>query len=227
VLSRCMMVLAAVVLGTVACSSAEFRTETWWINSFKVPCVGVAPMHCLKVHDDEQPFGEWRFFYDDIAGFEYQPGSLYRVKVRITEVPADQLPADASSLRYELLEIIEQGPDPRAPLHDIYVLEATGSGSIQRDRPAPAQATIEFNIVQARYFGNDGCREFNGAITYLDGERLSLAPAVTVDGSCTGDSQPTDLLPHLANIAKWQRDGLSLELLNAKGERELLFRKVD
>ena len=222
-----MMVLAAVIFCTVACSSAELRTETWWINSFKVPCVGVAPMHCLQVHGDEQAFGEWRLFYDGIAGFEYRPGNLYRVKVRISEVPADQLPADASSLRYELLEIIEQGPDPRAPLHDIYVLAATGSGSIQRDRPGSAQETIEFNIVQARYAGNDGCREFHGAITYLDGERLSLGPAVTVDEVCTGDSQPTDLLLHLANIAKWRRDGLSLELLNVNGERELLFRKVD
>lgn len=66
------MVLAAVIFGTAACSSAEFCIETWWINSFKVPCVGVAPTNCLQVHDDEQPFGEWRFFYDDIAGFEYQ-----------------------------------------------------------------------------------------------------------------------------------------------------------
>jgi len=226
-MSRCIIVLAAVAFGMAACSSRASRTETWWVNSFKVPCVGVAPMHCLQVHDDEQPFGDWRLFYDGIGGFEYRPGNLYRVKVRISEVPAEQLPADASSLRYELLEIIEQSPDPRAPLHDIYVLAATGSGSVQRDRPGSGQATIEFNIVQAWYAGNDGCREFNGAITYLDGERLSLGPAVTVDGVCTDDAQPTDLLPHLANIDKWRRDGLSLELLNLQGERELLFRKVD
>lgn len=226
-LSRCIMVLAAVMISAVACSPAGLRTEIWWINSFKVPCVGVAPMHCLQIHGDEQAFGEWQLFYGDIAGFEYRPGSLYRVKVRITELPADQLPSDASSLRYELLEIIEQGPDPRAQLHDIYVLEATGSGDIKSDRPASAQATIEFNIVRGRYAGKDGCREFNGAIDDLDGERLSLAPATTVASACANDTQPSALLPHLADVAMWRRDGLLLELLDAKGERQLLFRKVD
>ena len=222
-----MLLLAAVVTSAVACSSAGLRTEVWWINSFRVPCVGVAPMQCLQVHGDEQPFGEWRLFYDDIAGFEYQPGSLYRVKIRRTEVPADRLPADASSLRYGLLEIIEQRPDPRAPLHDIYMLEATGSGNTKRDHPASAQATIEFNIVLGRYAGNDGCREFHGAINDLDGERLSLAPPIIIDGVCARDSQTTALLLHLADIAMWRRDGLLLELLDASGERQLLFRKVD
>lgn len=226
-LGRFTMVLAAVMISVVACSSAGLRTETWWINTFKVPCVGVAPTQCLQVHGDEQPFGDWRLLYGDIAGFEYQPGNLYRVKVRVTEVPADQLPADVSSLRFELLEIIEQRSDPRAPLHDIYVLEATANENIMRGRPASAQATIEFNIVQGRYAGNDGCREFHGAINELDGERLSLAPAIAIDGACASDIQPTSLLLHLANIAMWRRDGLLLELLNAKGERQLLFRKAD
>ena len=226
-LIRCILVLAAVITSAVACASAGLRAEVWWINSFRVPCVGVAPMQCLQVHRDEQPFGEWRLLYDDIAGFEYKPGSLYRVKVLRTEVSADRLPADASSLRYELLEIIEKRPDPRAPLHDIYVLEATGSGKSKRDRPASPQANIEFNIVLSRYAGNDGCREFHGAINDLDGERLSLAPPSTVDGVCSRDSQPTALLLYLADIAMWRRNGLLLELLDASGEPQLLLRKVD
>ena len=226
-LKRHIIVFAAVTISVAACSTAELRTETWWINSFKVPCVGVAPTQCLQVHGGEQPFGQWRLFYDDIAGFEYRPGSLYRVKVRVTEIPAEQLPADVSSLRFELLEILEQRPDPRAPLHDIYVLEATGSENDMRVRPGSTQARIEFNIVQGRYSGNDGCREFHGAINELDGERLSLAPAKVVDGSCASDIQPTSLLPDIANVAMWRRDGLMLELLNAKGERQLLFKKVD
>ena len=184
-------------------------------------------MHCLQIHDEEHAFGEWQFFYSDIAGFDFQPGKLYRISVRITERSEDPLPADISSLRYELIEVIEERPDPRAALHDIYVLEATADEKIRHDRAGSSEARIEFNIVQARYAGNDGCRDFDGAIEDLDGRSLRLAPATVGDSKCAGDTQPTDLLLHLANVAAWRRNGLLLELLNANGERQLLFRKVD
>lgn len=226
--TRYFAALIVALVGVSACSEEQAPpTETWWINSFKVPCAGVAPMHCLQVHQGEAPFGEWQLLYQDIAGFEYAPGNLYRVKVRVIESPADQVPADASSLRYELVEVVEQLPDPRAPLHDIFVLGSIGEESVERAASGVAQSTIEFNIVQERYAGFDACRDFEGPILAVDGELLQLGRASASEEECPDGSSVTVLIDELASVAAWRRDGMLLELLDAQGTRRLLFRKVD
>ena len=49
---------------------------------------------------------EWQYFYNDIAGFEYEPGSFYKLSVVTSTVsnPA----ADAASLSYQLIEEIDK-----------------------------------------------------------------------------------------------------------------------
>lgn len=213
--------------GIAACAAGESPTETWWVNSFKVPCTGVAPMSCLQVHEGEDPLGEWRMLYQGIDGFEFQPGDLYRLKVRVIELPPEQVPADASSRRYELVEIVDQVPDPRAPLHDIFVLEEIGNKSAYRGGTGVAQATMEFNVVQERYSGYDGCVDFEGPIVALDGERLALGPAALSDDECPQTSAASDLLAALTGVTAWRRDGMRLELLDESGEKRVGLRKVD
>ncbi|MEJ2003809.1 MAG: DUF4377 domain-containing protein [Cyclobacteriaceae bacterium] len=83
------------------------ETETiLWINSERVPCVGVAPRECLQVKRSED--GDWENFYARIEGFNFEPGFLYKIRVKETELPANQVPADASSIRYELVEELEK-----------------------------------------------------------------------------------------------------------------------
>ena len=75
-----------------------------WIGPELVECEGVAPMMCLQVAYAED--AEYELFYDQIAGFEPVPGTSYVIDVDITEV-ADP-PADASSLEYTLVDIVEE-----------------------------------------------------------------------------------------------------------------------
>ncbi len=48
------------------------ETKTLFINSERVPCVGVSPMMCLQVRESEQ--ADWQFFYSGIDGFRFVPG---------------------------------------------------------------------------------------------------------------------------------------------------------
>jgi hypothetical protein len=75
-----------------------------WIGPELVECEGVAPMMCLQVAYAEN--AEYEFFYDQIAGFEPAEGTSYVIDVKITEI-ADP-PADASSLAYTLVKVVEQ-----------------------------------------------------------------------------------------------------------------------
>ena len=99
------LTLASVALGLAlsGCSESPDTTRLW-IGPERVECEGVAPMMCLQVAESED--GDYQLFYDTIEGFDYEEGTSYVIDVSITEV--ENPPADASSLQYTLVEIVEE-----------------------------------------------------------------------------------------------------------------------
>ena len=71
-----------------------------------VDCVGVAPMQCMQYRKVGET--EWSNHYFGIEGFEYQPDYLYVLEIKQT--PVLNPPADASSLRWELVQVVEKHP---------------------------------------------------------------------------------------------------------------------
>jgi hypothetical protein len=102
--------LAIVLIGAVLTACNVFgpseRIAVMDIASQRVPCVGVGPQECLLVR--EHPDTAWSLFYDGIAGFDFEPGFEYTVRVAIRHV--DNPPADGSSLAYRLLAILRKAP---------------------------------------------------------------------------------------------------------------------
>ena len=80
------------------------NTITLYVDSEQVDCVGVAPQKCLRAKTD--PDGEWQLFYAPIEGFKYEEGFVYELKVDTFDVPNP--PADGSSIRYELVEVVSK-----------------------------------------------------------------------------------------------------------------------
>jgi len=83
------------------------KTMILYIDSKLVDCVGVAPQQCMLVKEDLN--SEWEMFYGSIEGFEYQEGTEYKISVTITDI--ENPPADASSLKYILEQILDPGTD--------------------------------------------------------------------------------------------------------------------
>ncbi|NNL58804.1 MAG: DUF4377 domain-containing protein, partial [Nitrosopumilus sp.] len=69
-----------------------------------VDCVGVGPQKCMQVRYDEN--SSWQNFYDSIKGFDFVEEKSYKISVKVTDVKNP--PADASSKKYELVEILDQ-----------------------------------------------------------------------------------------------------------------------
>ena len=112
---------------SVACSSESSQTNNmnisiYWVNSHKVPCEGVAPMQCLQIKKAENE--SWQYFYSQIAGFDFEPGYLYKIEVREEKLDPKKVPADASSVKYTLVSVIEKNEDP------FYTLFGTFKGTI-------------------------------------------------------------------------------------------------
>jgi len=86
-----------------SCSSLKQDEAVYWVNSAKVDCLGVGKMTCYQVQkgDSLDLNAAWNLFYSQIEGFDYQPGFIYKLKVKETAV--ENPPADASSIKYTLV----------------------------------------------------------------------------------------------------------------------------
>ena len=82
-----------------------------YVNSQEVDCMGVAPQKCLQVRRDESE--SWNYFYDAIEGFTFEPGFVYTLRVHEEEI--ENPPADASSLRITLEEVVSKTPSEAIP----------------------------------------------------------------------------------------------------------------
>ena len=84
------------------CNSSS-ETKILYVDSKLVDCVGVGPQQCMLIKENQDT--EWEMFYDNIHGFDYQEGIQYKLHVTISQI--ENPPADGSSLKYELIEILE------------------------------------------------------------------------------------------------------------------------
>jgi len=96
------------------CTSKDLNEDTYVpegtlmrINSYTVPCEGIIEMNCLLLQKGNQIGTEqWDYFYDSIEGFEYEEGFQYDLDVLIKAI--ENPPADASSIRYQLIRLIRK-----------------------------------------------------------------------------------------------------------------------
>ena len=224
------LVLLLATCSTTADQVLNSDAHVYWVNSSKVDCQGAGPRTCLLVKRD-RPLnkGDWEYFYANIEGFDFEPGYLYKLKVRETSRLGEEVPADASSLRYTLERVLEKNPDPSLQLNDIWVLEAIGEEELSfSDAQAGAQRpTIEFHLAERRVMGSDGCNTFTGPLQRATADSLRFGPLVTTRMACPGTDNPDRVERALAEVAAYSRSGLRLRLLDRSGTSLLTYRKVD
>lgn len=90
-------------------TSAKPVTKTLFVAAAQADCQGEVPQKCLQVRESEaEPY---RNLYSSIEGFDYEPSYVYELRVEAT--PVANAPADASAVRYRLLEVISKRKPPR------------------------------------------------------------------------------------------------------------------
>ncbi len=107
-------------------TSAGPVEKTLYIGAELVDCVGVAPMRCMQVK--ENPEDAYQFFYNEIEGFTFEPGFTYEVRVLVE--PVANAPADASNLKYTLIEIVSPEPQMTVEQQLMAALGATAAYEI-------------------------------------------------------------------------------------------------
>lgn len=77
---------------------------TLTIASKQADCTGVGKQKCLLVKEDDAD--DWIFWYSGIEGFTYEEG--YEYVLEVSKVKVDNVPADASSLKYVLMREVSK-----------------------------------------------------------------------------------------------------------------------
>lgn len=165
--------------GTGAPAQPEGEIQTLYVGPQLVPCTGVAPMECMQVRDT--PDGEYENFFNSIEGFEFEPGYEYELRVMVEEI--DNPPADGSSLRYSLVEIVSQTPVTTLPLEGTLwqLVEFAGADGTQESALPNSEGFIL--LENGELGGSAGCNSFFGTYEVENGT-LTFGPVGSTLMAC-------------------------------------------
>ena len=98
-----------ILLPPVSIEEPEEQTEIIIVGPYTQRCHGAFfEQDCLMVRDEDSD--DWGFFFDGIEGFEFEPGFIYTLEVRLEDLgPYIQ---DVGRYAYHLVKIIEKRKAP-------------------------------------------------------------------------------------------------------------------
>ena len=221
------------LLGTIfflSCSAGDKLGDqyVYWVNSTMASCVGMAPAKCLQVQKADQPDPSgWKSFHATIKGFNYEPGYIYKIIVKEQNLDTDTLPADAASIEYSLLEILEKRQDMRFALNHSWVLLQIKAVDVQAAAASTAAPRLEIHVGDMRYMGNDGCNNFTGGIIELVKHRIRFGVAAGTRMMCPDMSIPDLFNSTLPDVLSWEINDKMLHLFDVDREELMQFKKAD
>lgn len=212
---------------SIGCTSNNINTNEsiYWVNSTKVGCIGVGPMHCLQVKKNMAlNSGTWSNFYDKIEGFDYTPGYLYKIKVKEEKLNLDNVPADASSIKYTLIEILNKEPDKTLRINDIWQIEKIENELLTSDFEYP---TMEINLAKSTITGKAICNNIQGFIMEFTGTIIRFSSLTTTRKMCPLIDEETRYLNAMGRVVTYTIANNRLEFFDLYEQSLLTFKKVD
>lgn len=224
-------IISLIVLSCTTHKSNIDDGVVYWVNSYKTQCVGVAPMQCMMVQKGNTLSDDaWTNFYNNIEGFDYKPGSIYKLKLKVEKIEDNKVAADASNTKYTLIEVIEKKIDLRLRLTDIWVLERIYDNNKTELINIPTlkkMPYIEIKVSTKSVMGFDGCNNFNGKIGSISEDKIEIKDIASTKMMCM-DMQLTDCFNKtITLIHKYTIEDGKLNFKNKNEETIMVFKKVD
>lgn len=202
----------------------------YWVNSQKVDCQGVAPMKCLQVQKGENKTADqWEYMYANIDGFDFEPGFQYKLVVKEEQLDPKDIPADASSIKYTLIKVLEKNK-VKSPMMDESIsnqewsLKMINGTTVDKfdSRKAP---TMLLMAKDKKISGTDGCNNYFGNIEEMDGNSLKVSMLGKTKMACINNKLPELFSDKLSKITSYKMMNDQLILLDASGDELLIFGK--
>lgn len=138
-------------------SCSNDNEKTIYVADAMINCTGVATQKCLQIKENEKD--NWSNFYGRIKGFDYETGYSYKLKIEVSKI--ENPPADGSSEKYILIEVLEKTKTP--------VSLAKGSWLVVKIKD---KTTFDRNPVitltpsQNQIHGSTSCNKFFGNVDF-------------------------------------------------------------
>lgn len=211
-----------VLLGFFAFSSCS-KSKTLWVSGYKTEAsAGAGKMQVLNVYKGKDLSAvKWENFYAPIEGFQFEGGVIQKIKVKETKLK--NIPADASSLKYELVEVLEKQADYRVGLDGSWVLAKINGGPINRMVALP---TLDIDVAKNAVNGNGGCNGFAGQIQKLTPTVFELGEIAGTLKMCINKNIEPEFYEALRAVKKYELKNDDLVLLDSENKEILSFIKA-
>ena len=223
--------ISAITLSTCNDNSTEKINETiLFVNSEKVDCTGVGPMKCLQIQENETlDLNDWQFFYGGIKGFGYQPGYIYKLLVKKERLSPESVPADASTLQYTLIKIIEKSKAKGFLLDDIWQVESINGEKIEVPEIADEdhELVLDIDLIEMKILGYDGCNNFHGTIETFENNAISLKLTGATKMMCPNMELPSNYKLALEKTKTYKIDGVQLYFYDVDGNELLKYKNAN
>ena len=227
------LIFSILVFTLTACSifKKSKTTETvLWVNSLRVPCTGLIEMQCLEIQEGEQfASDKWELFYDRIEGFKFRAGYIHKLKIKKENLDPVDVPADGSSIKYTLIEVLEKRSDKKVRLHDIWALKRINGKDIPRGKESGLETLpmLEIYLAEMRFLGNDGCNQIRGELTMATESNLQFGNIAGTKKMCREMNIPKAFRKALAQTATYKLKNLMLILVDENGKELAVLKKMD
>lgn len=210
-----------------ACNS-NTNTSIYWINSYKTDCEGVAQKKCLLIQkgvtmDDNQ----WQNFYSEIEGFDFEPGYFYKLKVK--EEHLENVPADASSIKYILVEVLEKREDSKFELNGTWEAKKIDGQEIIFNTNSETNIIPQLiiDIKEMQISGTNSCNRFSGMINSIDQNNIQIGPIAATQMMCPDMTIADAFTEAMNKVQKYSLDTKTLILMDANDAELMVLKKAD
>ena len=215
-------ILLATTVLLLGFSCTTQKNTILWVSGTKTECsAGAGKMMCLQVHRGEDlSAAKWENFYAPIEGFSFEEGYLKKIEVR--EEQLQNVPADASSIKYTLIKELERQLDYHSVLNGAWVLARINDQPINRSVPLP---TLDIDLAEMHVSGNGGCNGYGGPIAVLDASSIQFGNLISTEMACMNANIENEYYQALNAVRSFQIKGDFFTCFNAEGEKILAFIK--
>ncbi|MDE0535482.1 META domain-containing protein [Tenacibaculum sp. L6] len=199
--------------------------EVFWVSSIKTECsAGAGKMNCLNVYKGNNiAEATWELFYAPIEGFTFEEGTLQKIKVKVERLNPKDVPADASSLKYTLIETIETQVDIRTHLAGEWNVTSLYGKELNEETYIPS---LIIDLHKNRISGNNSCNNYTAQITNATSQSLTLGAVATTRKMCFKMDVANSYNKALEEINTYLIKGNNLIFFTKEGEKIVSFTKL-
>lgn len=208
-----------------SCSIIDQKSNqyTYWINSYTVNCEGVSSMKCMQVYKGEvyPEENNWENFYSDIIGFNYREGFVYKLILEEKKLYSEQIPADASSLEYTLIQIISTSKMSEE-INGDWLLIALSTVSV---KSIHKEVVLSIDSDKKSISGSDSCNRIMGRIEKIYKNEIKFGFLGSTRMMCRDMSLADAFHSGLSNTRSFKMEKGILYFYDLSGKEILSFKK--